>query len=164
MSENKISIDDIKELSVLLKENNLSEISVTSREFTVNIKSNDIKSSGEKNIVLGDINHLQDQVINIKSETTPSKAKIVEKNDDNNDNGGNEMLSPIVGTYYSSPAPDKPAFVTVGSKVKKGDILFIIESMKLMNEIPSEFDGEIVKIIVSDGDAVEFHQPIMVIK
>ncbi len=74
---------------------------------------------------------------------------------------GNLVKSPIVGTYYSAPAPDKAPFVTVGQKVKKGDTLMIIESMKLMNEINSEFDGTVAEIMVSSGAAVEFDQPIM---
>ena len=77
---------------------------------------------------------------------------------------GNVMKSPIVGTFYSAPSPDKPPFVEVGKKVKKGDVLFIIESMKLMNEIQSEFDGEVAEILCENGQAVEFGQPIMVIK
>ncbi len=77
---------------------------------------------------------------------------------------GHLVLSPIVGTFYDSPAPDKPAFVKVGSKVKKGDVLFIIESMKLMNEIKSEVDGTVEKILVASGDAVEYHQPILCIR
>ena len=77
---------------------------------------------------------------------------------------GNVVKSPIVGTYYAAPAPGKPPFVTVGSKVRKGDTIMIIESMKLMNEVQSEFDGVVERILVSDGDAVEFDQPIMIIK
>ncbi len=153
MSENKISIDDVKELSKLLKDNNLSEISVIDREFTIKLKSNDANSSGSQNIIVGDTKTTNDNVV--ITESAPVS---------NTEETGNKMLSPIVGTFYSSPAPDKPSFVKVGSKVQKGDILFIIESMKLMNEIPSEFDGEVVQIITNDGDAVEFHQPIMIIK
>lgn len=74
---------------------------------------------------------------------------------------GNIVKSPIVGTYYSAPAPDKPPFVTVGQKVKKGDVLMIIESMKLMNEIQSDYDGTVAEILVADGTAVEFDQPLM---
>ena len=74
------------------------------------------------------------------------------------------MKSPIVGTFYASPSPDKAPFVEVGQKVKKGDVLFIIESMKLMNEIQSEYDGEVVEILCENGQAVEFGQPIMLIK
>lgn len=157
MSENKISIEDVKELATLLKQNNLSEISVTDREFTINLKSSDTNSSGKKNIVVGDINHVEEQVVEFKTETASTSVQTASHD-------GNKMLAPIVGTFYSSPAPDKPPFVTVGSKVQKGDILFIIESMKLMNEIPSEFDGEVVQVITSDGDAVEYNQPVMVIK
>ena len=74
---------------------------------------------------------------------------------------GNVMTSPIVGTFYSSPSPEKPPFVTVGKQVHKGDVLFIIESMKLMNEVTSEYDGTVTEIMVDNADTVEFGQPIM---
>lgn len=74
---------------------------------------------------------------------------------------GNVMKAPIVGTFYAAPAPGKAPFVTVGSTVSKGDVLFIIESMKVMNEVTSEFDGKVAEILVKDGDAVEFDQPIL---
>lgn len=75
--------------------------------------------------------------------------------------GGKVMNSPIVGTFYAAPSPEKPPFVTVGKQVSKGDVLFIIESMKLMNEVTSEYDGVVAEIFVEDGDTVEFGQPIM---
>ena len=74
---------------------------------------------------------------------------------------GNVMKAPIVGTFYAAPAPGKAPFVTVGSTVSKGDVLFIIESMKVMNEVTSEFDGRVTEILVKDGDAVEYDQPIL---
>lgn len=74
---------------------------------------------------------------------------------------GNVMKAPIVGTFYAAPAPGKAPFVSVGSTVNKGDVLFIIESMKVMNEVTSEFDGRVAEILVKDGDAVEFDQPIL---
>lgn len=74
---------------------------------------------------------------------------------------GNVMNSPIVGTFYAAPSPEKPPFVTVGKQVSKGDVLFIIESMKLMNEVTSEYDGVVAEIFVEDGETVEFGQPIM---
>lgn len=77
---------------------------------------------------------------------------------------GNVVRSPIIGTFYAAPAPDKPAFVQVGQMVKEGDVLFIIESMKLMNEIKSEFSGVVQEIRVCDGDSVEYNQPIMIIQ
>ncbi len=74
---------------------------------------------------------------------------------------GNVMKAPIVGTFYAAPAPGKAPFVSVGSTVNKGDVLFIIESMKVMNEVTSEFSGRVAEILVKDGDAVEFDQPIL---
>ena len=74
---------------------------------------------------------------------------------------GNIVSSPIVGTFYAAPSPEKPPYVTVGKQVHKGDVLFIIESMKLMNEVTSEYDGVVAEILVDDGEAVEFGEPIM---
>lgn len=69
-----------------------------------------------------------------------------------------EVKSPLVGVFYSAPSPDADMFVTLGSKVKKGDVLCIIETMKLMNEITAEQDGEIVDICIKNGDIAEFGQ------
>lgn len=77
---------------------------------------------------------------------------------------GNVVKAPIVGTFYASPSPEKPAFVKVGDHVNKGDVLFIIESMKLMNEIQSEYEGTVQQILVDNASAVEYDQPIMIIK
>jgi acetyl-CoA carboxylase biotin carboxyl carrier protein len=77
---------------------------------------------------------------------------------------GNVVTTPIIGTFYGSPSPDKPPFVKVGDTVKKGQIVCIIESMKLMNELPSEFDGTVTEILLKDGTPVEFGQEIMVIQ
>lgn len=74
---------------------------------------------------------------------------------------GTIVKSPIVGTFYSAPSPDKAPYVQVGSKVNTGDVLFIIESMKLMNEVQSECAGTVAEILVSNGQAVEFGQPIL---
>lgn len=76
----------------------------------------------------------------------------------------NIVKSPMVGTFYIKPAPDASAYVEIGRKVKKGDVLCIIEAMKLMNEIESEFDGEIMEILVKDGETVEYGKPLFRIK
>lgn len=76
---------------------------------------------------------------------------------------GNTVKSPVVGTFYASPSPDKPPFVKVGQQVSKGDIIMIIESMKIMNEVPSPYDGEVKEILVESGQAVEYDQPVMII-
>lgn len=74
---------------------------------------------------------------------------------------GTVVTSPIVGTFYVSSSPDKPPFVKVGQQVKKGDTLFIVESMKLMNEIASECAGTVAEIYVKNGQGVEYGQPVM---
>lgn len=73
---------------------------------------------------------------------------------------GNFVKSPMVGTFYLKPSPNSEPYVEIGKKVKKGDILCIIEAMKLMNEIESEFDGEIQEILVKDGEMVEYGKPL----
>lgn len=77
---------------------------------------------------------------------------------------GNVVKSPMVGTFYSKPSPNADAYVSIGDNVKKGDVLCIIEAMKLMNEIESGFDGEVVEILVKDGEAVEYGKPLFRIK
>ncbi len=74
---------------------------------------------------------------------------------------GNIITSPIVGTFYAAPSPDKPPFVKVGDTVGEGDVVCIIESMKLMNEINSEFGGRVAEIYAKDGQPVEFGQKLM---
>lgn len=73
---------------------------------------------------------------------------------------GNIVISPMVGTFYESPSPKKPPFVKLGDKIKKGDILCVIEAMKIMNEIVSQYDGEIAEIFVKNEEMVEYNQPL----
>lgn len=73
------------------------------------------------------------------------------------------IKSPIIGTFYRKPSPDKPVFVEVGSEVKEGDVLCVIEAMKLFNEIESEVTGKIVKVLVDDSSPVEFDQPLFLV-
>ena len=70
------------------------------------------------------------------------------------------VKSPLVGTFYAAPAEDADPFVKVGDKVKKGQVLAIVEAMKLMNEIESDFDGEVAETYVKNGQAVEYGQPL----
>ena len=73
------------------------------------------------------------------------------------------IKSPIIGTFYRKPAPDKPAFAEVGQNIAKGDVLCVIEAMKLFNDIESEVAGKIVKVLVEDSSPVEFDQPLFLI-
>ncbi|MCL4149704.1 UNVERIFIED_CONTAM: hypothetical protein GTU68_015008 [Idotea baltica] len=73
------------------------------------------------------------------------------------------IKSPIIGTFYRKPSPDKPVFVEVGSEIAKGDVLCVIEAMKLFNDIESEVSGKIVKVLVEDSSPVEFDQPLFLV-
>lgn len=77
---------------------------------------------------------------------------------------GDKILSPMVGTYYSAPSPDSPAFVKEGDVVKKGQPLGILEAMKIMNELEAEFDCKILKILVQDGSPVEYDMPLFLVE
>ncbi|MGQ9870868.1 acetyl-CoA carboxylase biotin carboxyl carrier protein [Leptodesmis sp.] len=78
-----------------------------------------------------------------------------------NDRRWTEILSPMVGTFYRAPAPDEPPFVDVGDRIRVGQTVCIIEAMKLMNEIESEVAGEVIEILVQNGEPVEYNQPLM---
>tara|TARA_B100000941_G_C28371820_1_gene482552 strand:+ start:185 stop:625 length:441 start_codon:yes stop_codon:yes gene_type:complete len=146
-----MDIRKIKTLIEMLEASNLNEIEVCQGEESVRIS----KSSGEVKV-------LQDSNIGINNE-----SKSINKIDNNqieNEIKGNQVTSPIVGTFYRKPSPDKEPFVKVGDIVNKGDVLCIIEAMKMMNEIKSEFDGKISSIEVDDGQPVEFGQTIIVIE
>ncbi|MCX6077632.1 MAG: acetyl-CoA carboxylase biotin carboxyl carrier protein [Campylobacterales bacterium] len=77
---------------------------------------------------------------------------------------GDAILSPMVGTYYSSPSPDSPEFVKVGDTVKKGQVVAILEAMKIMNELEADFDCKILKILASNGQAVEYDMPLFIVE
>lgn len=77
---------------------------------------------------------------------------------------GKTINSPIVGVFYAAPSPESKPYVTVGQKIAKGDTICIVEAMKCMNEIQSEFDGEVTEVLVNDGDLVEYGQPLFRVK
>lgn len=120
------------------------------------------------------INMKKEEKVNVISNITENTIKenssenIKEKSDNNLDKNEiedyNIVKSPIVGTFYIKPSPTSNPYVNIGQKVKKGDTLCIIEAMKLMNEIESEFDGEIIEILIKDGEPVEYGKPLFKIK
>ena len=91
---------------------------------------------------------------------SPNKAVL----NDSDDNDGVRIKSPIIGTAYLAPEPGAKKFVQVGDKVKKGQTIMIVEAMKTMNHVPSTSDGTVKKILVNDGQPVEFGQPLIVLK
>ena len=98
----------------------------------------------------------------IKSSSIVSPTKAVLKNP--NDSEGIRVKSPIIGTAYLAPEPGGKKFVKVGDKIKKGQTVMIVEAMKTMNHVPSTSDGVVTKILVNDGQPVEFGQPLIVLK
>ena len=146
-----MDIRKIKTLIEMLEASNLNEIEVSQGEESVRIS----KSSGE-------VKFLQDSNIGINNES--QSINKIDNNQIENEIKGNQVTSPIVGTFYRKPSPDKEPFVKIGDIVNKGDVLCIIEAMKMMNEIKSEFDGKISSIKVEDGQPVEFGQTIIVIE
>ncbi|MGE7999385.1 acetyl-CoA carboxylase biotin carboxyl carrier protein [Lysinibacillus sp. NPDC093190] len=93
-----------------------------------------------------------------KAEETPAASAT------NNDPSLHKIVSPMVGTFYQSPNPDSPAYVKVGDKVGNETIVCIVEAMKLFNEIEAEVQGEIVEVLVKDGELVEYGQPLFLVK
>lgn len=84
-----------------------------------------------------------------------------QKKEDKNEKNGNIIKSPMVGTFYLKPSPTAEPYIEIGKEVKKGDVLCIIEAMKLMNEIESEYTGKVIEILVKDGDVVEYGTPLL---
>ena len=104
-------------------------------------------------------------IISEQKQSTESNSKVekyIEKQEENTNK--NVMKSPMVGTFYLKPSPTSEPYVEIGKDVKKGDTLCIIEAMKLMNEIESEFNGKIKEILVKDGEPVEYGKPLFVIE
>ena len=145
-----MDIRKIKTLIEMLEESNLNEIEVSQGDESVRI------SKGKDPL---------DYIENNQINTSISSQEKVSKNEDETKKFvGNQVKAPLVGTFYRKPSPDSDPFVKVGDIVKKGQVLCIIEAMKMMNEIKSEFDGEVSSIEIEDGQPVEFGQTIIVIQ
>lgn len=151
-----MNYDDIKKLIDDMGNSKIDELNI---EFPDGIK---ISMKKDKNTVAP----IQ-MPENIQYVTVPEKATAA---DNKNEVKKEETIeykvvkSPMVGTFYSKSSPNAKPYVQVGSKVKKGDILCIVEAMKLMNEIESEFDGEIAEICVEDGEMVDYGKPLFKLK
>ncbi len=149
----QFDLETIEKLADIINKKELSELTISSGDNTITIKGKKSVPAMPMPVIAS-----AQSAPSVDSTLAASEASMAEEV------SGKIVKSPIVGTFYSSPSPDKPPFVKTGDEVKKGDVIMIIESMKLMNEIQSEYDGVVEQILVSDGQAVEFDQPIMVIK
>ena len=142
----KIDKKIIKELSDYLDEFNLAELEYTEKDTKIKVSKNNISINNQTNQTL--------------SEEISSNKNL----ESQNNMSGIEVTSPIIGTAYHAPEPGAKKFVEVGKKIKKGDTVMIVEAMKTMNHVPSSSDGIVKKILVADGQPVEFGQTLIILE
>ena len=142
----KIDKKIIKELSDYLDEFNLTELEYTEKDTKIKVSKNNISVNNQTNQTLS--KEISSN-INLESQNNIS---------------GIEVTSPIIGTAYHAPEPGAKKFVEVGKKIKKGDTVMIVEAMKTMNHVPSSSDGIVKKILVADGQPVEFGQTLIILE
>jgi len=141
----------IKKLIEMLQESDLNEIEVKEGEESVRI-----------NRKKGGIIHTSSPSVSEKASAPNNDTDLINKSMDSENY--EKIVSPMVGTFYRKPAPDKEPFVEVGQTIKKGDTVCIIEAMKMMNQVKSEFDGKVISINIGDGEPVEFGQELISIE
>ena len=164
----KMDIKDIQNLIKFVAKSGAQEVKLEMEDIKITIKTGGSSSGVEPGKFLQNVNPLSMSPATSQSIELPLKDnKGNENKKDEPTSEDNELItikSPIIGTFYRKSAPGKPPFVEVGDKIKKGDVLCVIEAMKLFNEIESELGGTIVKILVDDASPVEFDQPLFLIK
>ena len=149
--------EKLKEIIYILENSNVNEIEVSfwGKKFRVVKSGSSVLNNSSES---GNIQNYSTKTQSIDKEKSPNEevTKSLSK--------GEDLLSPMPGTFYTSPTPDDPPFVKVGSKVTKGQTLCIIEAMKIMNEIESETNGIVTEVYIDDGNPVEYNQPLFKIK
>ena len=143
----KIDKKIIKELNEYLEEFNLTEIEITEKDTKIKVSKNIGSNLNQPSMV---------------SYNSPIEKSISENN--KSTKNGVEVTSPIIGTAYHAPEPGAKKFIEVGKKIKKGDTIMIVEAMKTMNHVPSTADGEVKKVLIEDGQPVEFGQTLVILK
>jgi len=156
-----MELKEIKELIKLVAESGVSEVEVERGDFKVSIKKVEEKTTVIQQAaapVIQAVSTPQPVQVNVAPAapaapiSTPASSNLI------------TVKSPMIGTYYKTPSPDKPAFVNVGDEIKVGQVLCIVEAMKLFNEIESEVSGRIVKILVENASPVEYDQPLFLVE
>ena len=153
-----MKIKEIQNLIKFVAKSGASEVKLEMEDVKITIKTND----GMQPVVIQEPASIpQQQVIPTVQPVQPipdvSPDPLVD------DNNFITIKSPIIGTFYRKPAPDKPNFVEIGDSITEGSVLCVIEAMKLFNDIESEVSGKIVKILVDDSSPVEFDQPLFLV-
>jgi acetyl-CoA carboxylase biotin carboxyl carrier protein len=147
-----MNIKELKELIDLLKDTEVTELEIEKAGVKIKIKKGRTVSAGIADHTDGSV------AATVEKTPVPELTEAGEKLVDNK--GMVTVTSPIVGTFYRSSSPDAPSYVEVGDVVKKGQVLCIIEAMKLMNEIESEVDGKISEILLENAQPVEYGEPL----
>ena len=146
-----MDIRKVKKLIEMLEASDLEELEITEGEESVKLVKRTTQSNSSKEI--------KEQISSPKAEETEQQAT----NEKVQEIEGEEITSPMVGTFYTASSPGADAFVKVGDKVNEGDVVCIVEAMKMINEIKSDFSGTVSKILVENSDPVEFGQPLFII-
>ena len=153
-----MNIKDIQQLIKFVAKSGVSEVKIESSDLKIGIKT----GSRNKPVAYTEAPAVIQQA-NIPQAIEPKPDQVVENKKSEEENNLLTITSPIIGTFYRKPSPDKPNFVEKGDVISEGDVLCVIEAMKLFNEIEAEFSGKIVKILVDDASPVEFDQPLFLI-
>ncbi|WP_106791064.1 acetyl-CoA carboxylase biotin carboxyl carrier protein [Aquimarina sp. Aq78] len=157
---------DLKEIQNLIKfvaKSGASEVKLEMDDIKITIKT--ASEDGKETTIVQQL-PVTPQVVAPVQPPAPAAitpAAVVEESASDDNSKYITIKSPIIGTLYRKPSPDKPTFVEVGDSIKEGDVLCIIEAMKLFNEIESEVSGKIVKVLVDDSSPVEFDQPLFLV-
>ena len=147
-----MDIRKVKKLMELLEESGMSEIEIKEGEESVKI-------SRYGNSPVPSHSFVQQQAPTSVPSVVAAPAIVDEPS-----TVGQSLTSPMVGTYYSAPSPTAKPFITIGQHVKQGDTIGIVEAMKIMNQIEAEKSGIVLQILVKDGEAVEFGQPLIIVE
>lgn len=154
----------VKKLLDMISETELNEVSIEEGDFKLKVKKFSEGPATPMHFQMPAQPAQQPQAQPAPSAQPAPAAEETKLNADQGQPDGEVVKSPIVGTFYEAPSPDSDAFVKVGDKIEKGETLCIVEAMKIMNEIEAEFTGTVQKILVDDGQPVEFDQPLFIIK
>ncbi len=152
-----MNLKEIQQLIDIINKSNLDEATIEEGDFKITLK----RSSSQPPLAAAPVSLPASQPAPAGPDTAP--AAETPKGGPDSD-GLIEIRSPIVGTFYRSPAPDADPFVNVNDRIDKGNVLCIVEAMKLMNEIEAEVSGTIVEILIEDGQPVEYDQVLFLVK
>lgn len=156
-----MDLKEIQKILDMIAESDVNQVTIEEGDFKIKVKKTADVVQGSSAPVQYQMPAGQQQPAG--GQQAPQSGGDDASDGDKQEVSGEVVKSPIVGTFYEAPSPDDEVFVKVGDQVQKGQTLCIVEAMKIMNEIESEYSGEIKKILVENGEAVEFEQPLFVI-